>query len=58
MNGEIKITKGMKLLYVVYRFKKYLMEDSHEVLANVEARFFDHLNEAYGWLESLGVFKD
>ncbi len=37
--------------------QKDLMESSHEVLTNVEAKFFDHLTQAYDWLESLGVYK-
>jgi len=35
----------------------YLMENSHEVLTNVESRFYDDLAQAHQWLESLGVYK-
>lgn len=37
--------------------QKYLMEKSHDVLTNVEAKFYDELVQAYEWLESVGVYK-
>ena len=37
--------------------QQYLMENSHEVLTNVEAIFCENLAQAYGWLTGLGVYK-
>lgn len=37
--------------------QKSLMETSHEVLTNVESRFFTKVEEAYDWLASVGVLK-
>ena len=37
--------------------QKYLMEKCHDVLTNVEAKFYDELVQAYEWLESVGVYK-
>lgn len=37
--------------------QQHFMENSHEVLTNVESKFFDTLPQAYQWLESLDVYK-
>lgn len=37
--------------------QKTLMQASHEVLTNVESRFFPTLEEAYEWLDSVGCYK-
>lgn len=37
--------------------QRSLMEASHEVLTNVESRFCDNLEQAFNWLESVGVYK-
>lgn len=37
--------------------QQYLMENSHEVLTNVEAKFFDSLEDAHQWLTSIGMYK-
>lgn len=37
--------------------QQHLMEISHDVLTNVDARFFDNLTQAYEWLEEVGVYK-
>lgn len=33
-----------------------LMEDSHNVLTNVETKFCNNLTQAYEWLKSVGVY--
>ncbi|RHW75395.1 STAS/SEC14 domain-containing protein [Colwellia sp. RSH04] len=37
--------------------QKHLMEISHDVLTNVDARFFDNLTQAYEWLDEVGVYQ-
>lgn len=37
--------------------QKILMKTSHEVLTNVESRFFTKVEEAYDWLASVGVLQ-
>lgn len=37
--------------------QKSLMETSHEVLTNVESKFCDKIEQAFSWLESVGVYK-
>ena len=36
--------------------QQYLMEKSHDILTNVEAKFCESVNQAYDWLESVGVY--
>ena len=37
--------------------QKTLMEDSHKVLTNVETKFCENIEQAYEWLNSVGVLK-
>ena len=37
--------------------QKSLMEDSHTVLTNVETSFCENIEQAYEWLNSVGVLK-
>jgi hypothetical protein len=36
--------------------QRMFLEASHEVLTNVESRFCDDLQEAFNWLQSVGVY--
>ena len=37
--------------------QKALMEASHDVLTNVETTFCNNTQQAYQWLEQVGVYK-
>ena len=37
--------------------QQMLMEDSHTALTNVETNFCDNIEQAYDWLNSVGVLK-
>ncbi|MDA8622168.1 hypothetical protein N9L48_05925 [Psychrosphaera sp.] len=52
-NNNQKFEAVICSLYI----QKTLMEQSHTVLTNVETKFCDNIEQAYAWLNSVGVLK-